>query len=200
MDQIADRLLVRIRALEEELEAELTRRRDELRATLEQRTAGLERSLRDAQRKLRLGLYRFLREASPQTYLTAPFIYALIVPLGLLDLAITAYQWVCFPAYGIPRVRRGAYLALDRRPTFLNAIEKMNCQYCGYANGVLAYAREIASRTEQYWCPLKHARRVAGPHRRYYGFLDPHDAAGYRTRLEALREAVRTLGPEEDGA
>jgi hypothetical protein len=198
MDFISEQLLVKIRALEEELEAELARRRAELRSALEQRTASLERRLLDAQRKLRVGLYRFLRDASPQTYLTAPVIYALIVPLGLLDLAITAYQWICFPAYGIPRVRRGAYLALDRRLPFLNAIEKLNCEYCGYANGVLAYAREIASRTEQYWCPLKHARRTAGPHRRYYGFLDPQDGAGYRERLEAMRKAVQELEPGEE--
>lgn len=107
MDPIAERLLARIRDLETELEAELARRRAELRAAVEQRTAALEKSLRETQRSFRIGLYRFLRDASPLTYLTAPFIYALIVPLGLLDLAMTVYQWVCFPAYGIPRVRRG---------------------------------------------------------------------------------------------
>jgi hypothetical protein len=33
-----------------------------------------------------------------------------------------------------------------------------------YANGVFAYVREVGSRTEQYWCPIKHARRVLGVH------------------------------------
>jgi len=198
METLSAGLLKRIRALEEELEAELARRRAEIRSAVQQRTARLGNGVHDAQRRLRTGLYRFLRETEPQTYLTAPVIYSLVVPLALLDLAITAFQWTCFPAYGIPRVRRGPYIALDRRLPFLNAIEKVNCVYCGYANGVIAYAREVASRTEQYWCPLKHARRVPGAHRRYFGFLEPDDAEGYRMRLETLRHAVRELEPREE--
>jgi N-glycosylase/DNA lyase len=73
----------------------------------------------------------------------------------------------------------------------LNAIEKLNCVYCGYANGVLAYAREIAGRTEQYWCPLRHALRVRGPHAQYRDFVEYGDAAGYRARLEELRARLR---------
>lgn len=186
MNPVMANLLERIHALEKDLETELNRRRGEIHLDLRQ-------GLLDAQRKLRHGLYRFLRDASIRTYLTAPVIYALIVPLGLLDLGITAYQWICFPVYGIPRVRRRPHVALDRRLAYLNVIEKMNCVYCGYANGVLAYAREIASRTEQYWCPIKHARGIAGAHRRYFGFLENGDAEGYRTRLEELRDVVRNL-------
>jgi len=193
MDPRLAGLLEKIHGLEEELEAELKRRRTEIQSGLRERSGRLEQDLRHAQRKLKVGLYRFLREASLQSYLTAPVIYSLLVPLGLLDLGITAYQWLCFPVYGIPRVRRNAYVALDRRMPYLNAIEKLNCVYCGYANGVLAYAREIASRTEQYWCPIKHARGIAGAHRRYHGFLENGDAEGYRTRLEELRNAVRNL-------
>ena len=61
----------------------------------------------------------------------------------------------------------------------------------GYGNGALAYVREIASRTEQYWCPIKHALKVTGPHQRYYEFLEYGDAEGYRTRLDQLRERLR---------
>ena len=46
---------------------------------------------------------------------------------------------------------RGQYIVIDRhRLKYLNAIEKLNCVYCGYGNGVIAYARDIAGRTEQY--------------------------------------------------
>jgi hypothetical protein len=56
--------------------------------------------------------------------------------------------------YRIPRVRRAEYLVVDRHHLqYLNGIERMNCLYCGYGNGVLAYAVEVAARTEQYWCP-----------------------------------------------
>jgi hypothetical protein len=41
----------------------------------------------------------------------------------------------------------------------LNAIEKMNCMYCGYSNGVIAFTSEIASRTENYWYLIMYATR-----------------------------------------
>ena len=95
----------------------------------------------------------------------------------LLDLFVAVYQTVCFPGYGIPRVHRSDYLAFDREQlAYLNAIEKLNCAYCAYANGVFAYVREVASRTKQYWCPIKHARRVLGVHARYGSFVDYGDA------------------------
>ena len=198
MDPISERLLTRIHDLEEELEAELARRRDAVRSALQRSALGVEHELADAHRKLRLSLYRFLRETSLTTSLTVPIIYALVVPIGFLHLAVMVYQWTCFPAYGIPRVPCRPYIALDRRLPFLNAIEKLNCVYCGYANGVLALAREVASRTEQYWCPIKHERRIAGAHRRYFSFLDPSDAEGYRARLEELRQGVRALPRGEE--
>lgn len=57
-----------------------------------------------------------------------------------------------------------------------------------YGNGVVAYAREIAARTEQYWCPIKHARRVHGSHGRYPAFFEHGDAEAFRRGLERLRQ------------
>lgn len=34
-------------------------------------------------------------------------------------------------------------------------MEKVNCVYCSYFNGLMSYLREIAGRTEQYWCPIR---------------------------------------------
>jgi hypothetical protein len=88
-------------------------------------------------------------------------------------------------------VRREEYLVFDRHYlAYLNAIEKLNCAYCSYANGLIAYVREIAARTEQYWCPIKHARRVIDVHARYAMFDDYGDAEGYQQRLEGLRGAL----------
>ncbi len=129
--------------------------------------------------------------------LTAPFIYSLILPLGLLDAFVTVYQAVCFRVYGIPRVRRGDYLVFDRGHLgYLNAIEKLNCAYCSYANGLIAYVREVASRTEQYWCPIKHARRVISAHDHYFAFMDYGDAEAYHRDLPALRQALREPRPD----
>jgi hypothetical protein len=112
----------------------------------------------------------------------------------MVDLAFTLYQHICFRAYGVSRVRRRDYLVNDRHKlVYLNTIEKVNCAYCGYTNGVIAYAREIIARTEQYWCPIRHARRVRGAHARYPRFFDYGDAEAYQTGIEEMR---RKLTPQ----
>ena len=101
--------------------------------------------------------------------------------------------------YGIALVRRSSYVIIDRQHlAYLNAIEKLNCLYCGYANGVFAYVREVAGRTEQYWCPIRHARRVRAPHEHYRHFVDYGDAAGYRRRLMSLRHELRDKRDSSD--
>ena len=85
-------------------------------------------------------------------------------------------------------MRRSSYVVIDRHHLrYLNSIEKLNCVYCGYASGVFAYAREIASRTEQFWCPIKHARRTADPHGHVEDFFDYGDADAYRAGLASIR-------------
>jgi hypothetical protein len=107
-----------------------------------------------------------------------------------LDLAVAIYQAICFPIYGIPKVRRADYLIFDRgRLGYLNPIEKLGCVYCSYANGLLSYVTEIAARTEQYFCPIKHAHRMVRPHSRYAHFLPYGDAAAYRDHQQ-------TAGPK----
>ncbi len=181
-------LLERIRALEVELEAALSRRRAELRVGLERGRIVFEAEILRRHRELKTRLLTYVLRANPLVALTAPIIYAGIVPFVLLDLFVTLYQLVCFPAYGIARVRRSDYLIFDRHHlAYLNAVEKLNCAYCSYGNGVIAYAREIAARTEQYWCPIKHARRAIGAHDLYRKFSDYGDGDAYRN-LAAGRE------------
>lgn len=59
--------------------------------------------------------------------------------------------------------------------------------YCTYGNGLLAYATEILARTEQYFCPIKHARKLLGRHAHYAKFLTFGDATDYQAKLEQLR-------------
>lgn len=187
------RLGTAIRALERELEAVLARRRIELNYEVHQGVVRFEQAVIARHRLLKARLLGYIVGARLSIILSAPAIYALVIPLALLDLFVGIYQAVCFPVYGIPHVRRRDYLAFDRQQlAYLNAIEKLNCQYCAYANGILAYVREVASRTEEYWCPIKHARRVLGLHARYGSFADYGDADAYRHDLERLRADVRS--------
>ncbi len=144
--------------------------------------------LRRQQRRFKVGLLRYVFSARPLVALSAPVIYAGWLPFLVMDLFVTVYQAVCFPIYGIPRVRRGDYLVFDRGTLpYLNLLERFNCFYCSYGNGVAAYTRAVAGRTEQYWCPIKHARRIPDAHDRYPRFTDYGDAEHYRQELARLR-------------
>lgn len=91
-------------------------------------------------------------------------------------------------------MRRRDYLVFDRAHlAYLNLIEKINCAYCSYANGLAAYVKEVAGRTEQFWCPIKHARRMPQAHPYYGGFVDYGDAEGYRREPQALRAKLAAL-------
>jgi len=114
------------------------------------------------------------------------------IPIAFVDITITAYQHICFRFYNIARVARSKYIVMDRHQLFyLNGIEKFNCLYCGYGNGVMSYAREVIARTEQYWCLIKHARKVIGPHKRYRNFSAYGDAVNYNSHLIKLRDDLR---------
>lgn len=188
MKDLADQIV----GLQSELDREIERRRKALGLELSHRIGEFEMGVASEHRRLRLGLGAFFGRTSPAVILTAPVIYSLIIPLALADAWVSAYQAICFRAYGIPRVNRRDYIAFDRdRLAYLNLIERLNCAFCGYANGLVAYVREVTSRTEQYWCPIKHAVKISDPHRRYYEFLEYGDAEGYRARLDEFRARLR---------
>lgn len=190
-----DMLMEKLRGVEAEMEVELAKRREELRFHFEKQRIVFEEGVTRLHRELKTRVSRYIIEANPLTVLTAPVIYAMIVPIALLDLSVMVYQAICFPVYRIPKVRRRDYLVFDRHQlAYLNVIEKFNCAYCSYCNGAIAFTREVASRTEVYWCPIKHARRVLGPHPHYQGFADFGDAEGFRARIRQLEDGVKIDG------
>ena len=142
-------LLEEIREREEELEKLIRVREAQLIYTLEGTKVRFEEAVRKAHQQVRVGALRWLRDSTPRNILSAPVIYAMIIPFALLDLCVTIYQWVCFPLYRISRVERRKYIVVDRHQLkYLNTIERFNCIYCGYVNGLVSYVREIVARTE----------------------------------------------------
>jgi hypothetical protein len=187
-------LLARIQQIEQEIEDEMKRKRAELQADFEETRVRFEREVVEQQRRFKTGVIAYLLTANLLSVLTAPVIYALFFPMLLLDLSVTIYQHICFRAYGIPRVKRGDYFVYDRAHlAYLNLIEKINCAYCSYGNGLMAYGREVVARTEQYWCPIKHARKIMAAHPYYTGFVDFGDAQSYKDELENLRTELAKL-------
>lgn len=192
MNRHIDELIEKIKTLEEELESELKNRRDEFQFIIDEKRVRFAEEVARQQRRFKTGLFRYLAKSRPLNVLTAPLIYSGFIPFVVLDLFLTLYQTICFPAYGIPRVRRSEYLIFDREDLpYLNIVEKLNCFYCSYGNGLAAYFREIAARTEQYWCPIKHARRIRGAHSRYPRFFEFGDAESYLKGLERIRKEFK---------
>ena len=191
MNERITQLLAQMAVLEDELRSAVHDQESRMFFQINGKRVEFERSVRDAHRKLKMNFFRWLVTNRPQNLITGPIIYGMVVPMLMLDLCVSFYQWVCFPIYGITRVRRSDYLVFDRRHLgYLNFIEKFHCTYCEYGNGLMAYMAEILARTEQYFCPIKHARKILGTHGRYKRFLDYGDAADYEARLEAFRVAL----------
>jgi len=184
-------ILDQITALENELQTAVEEQQERLRYQIEGKRITFEKTIREAHRKARIGIFHWFLTVRPQNYLTAPIIYGMIVPLALFDLCISFYQLTCFPIYGVARVKRANYIVFDHQHlAYLNIIEKVDCLYCSYGTGLLGYAQEIIARTEQYFCPIKHARKVFGAHARYKRFLDYGESDNFHTKLEEFRASL----------
>ena len=150
-----DDLIRRLIRLEDEIERKIEAQRSDLQYRVEKRRAIFQEEVLRQHRMIKTEILSFLRKSPFAALVVAPAVYGLIVPLIVLDFSVYVFQLLCFPAWGMERTRRWDYVIIDRhRLAYLNGIEKLNCAYCGYANGVVAYAREAASRSEQYWCPI----------------------------------------------
>ncbi|MCF6343750.1 MAG: hypothetical protein L3J15_03590 [Devosiaceae bacterium] len=173
-------IMDRINQLESELEKEVAKRH----ALMEEKFLAFGEEIKNIHQKAKVGAVRYLFNANLLFILSAPIIYSLIIAFVLLDIMVSFYQAICFPIYKIEKVKRKNYMTFDRHKlSYLNMIEKMNCLYCSYGNGVIAYAREVAAQTEKYWCPIKHSLRIHGVHKYYRSFEDYGDGDEYQEKL-----------------
>ncbi len=118
-----------------------------------------------------------------------PFIYIMIVPTIILDIFLTVYQQTAFRLYQIPLVSRKDYIVYDRKVLdYLNILQKFNCMYCSYVNGVFQYAVEIGGRTEKYWCPIKNAHKRSWEHDWEKYFADYWDPEGFKKVFHSVDE------------
>ena len=191
MDDRIQQLLNQITILEDELRSVLSEQQSSIFFQIKGKRVEFEQSIKHAHQKLKKNFFRWLVTDRPQNLITGPIIYSMIIPLLVTDLFVTFYQITCFPIYGIKKVRRADYIIFDRQNLqYLNFIEKFHCTYCAYGSGMIAYISEIVGRTEQYFCPIKHARKILGTHARYALFLDFDVAENYRDKLEEHRVSL----------
>ena len=184
-------IIKRISVLEEQLKDELHREEKKTRYRIENGRVLFDRETRLKHREALTGLLTYLAQAPLLYIITAPVIYSVIIPALLLDIFVIIYQAINFRVYKIPVVRRRDYLVFDRQYLgYLNLIEKLNCMYCSYFNGLIAYVAEVAARTELFWCPVKHARKTAYRHRYYHHFFDYGNQMDYHEIMDRLRKNI----------
>lgn len=187
-------LLDKIKDLENELVEELQKQQEEFSYEIRKRRVYFEKNVIIRHKEYAKRLLSYISDAPLKHILSAPLIWNCIIPVILLDVTVSIYHWVCFPLYGIPKVKRQDYIVFDRQYlNYLNMVEKINCAYCSYVNGLFAYLQEIAARTEQFWCPIKHARRIKSLHSRYQKFISYGSAEKYRAEIEAVRHDFKDL-------
>ena len=187
-----DDLVERLDELENEFEERLGEQRDLQDYTVEDGRATFTTETIAEQQLTKTSLLTYLKNARIIAMLSAPVVYALLVPFVLLDASVTLYMLICFWAWQIHYVKRSDYIVIDRHYLpYLNPIQKVHCIYCGYINGLVAYVREVTAQTEKFWCPIKHAARVADSHNHYRSFMEYGDAEDHRDRLEQFRDTLR---------
>ena len=188
MNEKIRQLLDQMTALEEDLRREVQEQEASALYKIQGKRVEFEAAVQQAHRQLKTSFFRWLVTYRPQNLITGPIIYSMIIPMLVLDVCVSFYQATCFPIYGVVKVRRSDYMVFDRQQLgYLNFIEKFHCTYCAYGNGLMAYVTEIVGRTEEYFCPIKHARKMLGAHSRYARFLRYGDAEDYAAKLEQFR-------------
>ena len=188
MDKLQE-LLEKFKVLESELSFEIQKKEEEFSYKIHGRKVYFEEAVRKQHKHLVRKIHRYIFNASLLNIITVPIIWFCLVPAVFMDLVVSVYHSICFRVYGIPRVRRNDYIIIDRHAlSYLNPLEKLICIYCGYFSGLIAYIEEIAARTEQYWCPIKHARKIRNIHSRYKNFLEYGDGNEYKNKFEQVRK------------
>jgi len=186
------KIVDKIHALEEEMRAILYEQQSQFSYKIAGKRVEFEKSIREVHEKLKMSWFYWFITISPKHLVSGPFIYGLIIPLLVFDIGVSVFQSVCFRLYGISRVKRSDYIVFDHQHlAYLNFFEKSHCLYCSYATGLINYGREIASRTEQYWCPIKHAHKMTDTHHRYADFLDYGNAENYQNNLDKIRTGLK---------
>ena len=190
IDKISN-LVNEINELQDRLKEEIEKKEKTTKEYIKNDKICFDKIIKDRLKNEKISSIKYLIDADILYILTAPIIYFLIVPAIFLDICVSIYQAINFRVYKIKRVKRGDYIVFDRHHLpYLNTIEKINCLYCSYFNGLIAYIGEIAARTEAFWCPIRHAKKIAYRHSMYDKFIGYTDAKDYKKIVEKLRSEL----------
>jgi hypothetical protein len=184
-------IIAEIEAMKVKLGEEISQQESHISYEIQNGYVKFEKDVLEKQKENMKDLLAWFREIPLLHLLTSPLIYAMVIPAILFDLILFLYQQVVFRVFKFKFLKRNDYIVFDRHYLgYLNPIEKLNCMYCSYFNGLMHYASAIAGRTELYFCPIKHAKKIAYKHEYYDDFLAYGDEDKYQKKLQALRDTL----------
>lgn len=108
-------ILKRMDELKSQLQTEYESLMERYDYAIENRKIVFSEKAKGLQKNLRESIPHYLLSAEIRNILSAPFIYAMIVPAVVLDLFLTMFQHTAFPLYGIEKVKRSDHIVFDRR-------------------------------------------------------------------------------------
>lgn len=83
-------------------------------------------------------------------YVTIP-----IIVFFHLTIVVLLYQWTLRPLFGLERVHWANHVRLDRhRIAGLSPIDKFNCEFCGYANGLCTMLNKELDHLSRHSAPI----------------------------------------------
>ena len=182
-------ILDEIEAMKVTLVEELSQREKDISYKIENGYVEFENDVLAKQRENMKNLFTWFKDIPFPHLLVSPLVYIMVIPAIFFDVILFIYQQIIFRIFKFKFIQRSDYIRFDRQYLgYLNLIEKLNCMYCTYFNGLMQYASAIASRTELYFCPIKHAKKIAYRHEYYKDFLQYGDEEEYQKKLESLRK------------
>ncbi len=183
-------ILEEIEAMKQKLSEEIAEQEKHISYEIQNGYVRFEKDVFEKQKENMKNLLAWFREIPLLHLLSSPLIYAMVIPAVLLDIILFIYQQVIFRIYKFKFIKRSDYILYDHQYLgYLNPIEKLNCLYCSYFNGLMQYAAAIAARTELFFCPIKHAKKVAYEHDHYLKYFEYGDGDEYQTKLKDLRDS-----------
>lgn len=189
MNENIKEMIEEIETMKKKLGEEITKQEENVNYEISNGYIKFEKEMFNSQKQNMMHLWDWFREIPLQQLLSAPVVYMMIIPAVVLDIMLFVYHNVVSRVFKIKFRKRSDYVVFDRQYLgYLNVVEKLNCLYCAYFNGVMQYASSIAGRTELYFCPIKHAKKIAYKHEFYHTFLPYGDGNEYQKTLKELRK------------
>lgn len=183
MQETLKELIQKMEKIQEEMRAKYDEMAKKYGYEFEKKKIKFSQKFRIENKKEKISAWKYVASKNFRFLISMPFIYGMIIPAIILDICITIYQQTAFRLYRIPLVKRNDYIIFERKYLdYLNWIEKINCLYCSYVNGLFAYSVEIAARTERFWCPIKAASKPRFTHSWYKEFADYGNAAEWKEK------------------